>query len=418
MMDWRKPDRPRDAHLSLRWESRDGWGPIAMALGRPGSSESLPAIALALYVEAGGSGRWVSYSRRPAHYALPRRYRSRLFTFAAVVPAVDWLDRQGLIDHVKANPGERGWQSTMCAKQELVGLIGDALSGGITVRMPPETVILRDADKLQIDYRDTRDTLRMRRQIEAQNEAIMGADIGGGDVLQLTAPVRRIFSREFSQGGRFYAEGGGWQILSKPERLRLEIDGEPVVEIDYSQFHPTLAYAQVGHSAPDNAYDIPGFDRALVKISFNVMLSSSNRNGARYTIAHEPGMVRKILGNDVPSDLREEEIWHRVERIHPGYVQTASRQAELLIDRLMQRHAPISRMFFTGAGLVLQRLDSDIAEAVMREMRRRGIMVLPVHDSFLAPASKADVLEEVMVDEAAKFGAAVRCKCSSTVPTG
>ena len=55
---------------------------------------------------------------------------------------------------------------------------------------------------------------------------------------------------------------------------------------------------------------------------------------------------------------------------------------------------------------------------VMREMRRRGIVVLPVHDSFIAPVSNAAALEEVMVDEAAKFGAAVLCKCSSTVPTG
>ena len=69
----------------------------------------------------------------------------------------------------------------------------------------------------------------------------------------------------------------------------------------------------------------------------------------------------------------------------------------------------ISWMFFTGAGLALQRLDSDIAEAVMGEMRRRGIVVLPVHDSFLAPASKAAELEAIMVDEAAKFGATVFC---------
>ena len=75
-------------------------------------------------------------------------------------------------------------------------------------------------------------------------------------------------------------------------------------------------------------------------------------------------------------------------------------------------------MFFTGAGLVLQRLDSDIAEAVMKEMRHRGIVVLPVHDSFIAPVSKAGVLEEMMVAAAAKLGAAVVCTCSSTVPTG
>ncbi len=411
-------DRPRDAHLSLRWESRDGWEAVTNALGQAGTTETLAAIALALSAEAIGVGRRVSYSRRCEHYSVPWRYRSRIYTYARVVPAVDWLHQQGLIDYVKAEPGQSGWQSTMRAKPVLVELVQDALYSGTTVRMPPETIILRDGDKQPIDYRDTRETHRMRRGVEAQNEAIAGANLGGSNVLQFTTPLRRIFNKKRSRGGRFYAEGGGWQILPKSERQHIQIDGEPVVEIDYSQFHPTLAYAQVGHSAPNNAYDIPGFERSLVKVAFAVMLNSSNRNGARYTIAHKPGMVRKILGNDIPDDLRGEEMWHWAARLDPGYAQTASRQAELLIDRLMQRHAPISGMFFIGIGLTFQRLDSDIAEAVMKEMRHRGIVVLPVHDSFLAPASKADVLEEVMVAAAAKLGAAVVCTCSSTVPTG
>ena len=38
--------------------------------------------------------------------------------------------------------------------------------------------------------------------------------------------------------------------------------------------------------------------------------------------------------------------------------------------------------------------------------------------SFLAPASKSAQLEAVMIDVATKFGVAVSCKRSSTVPTG
>ena len=129
-------------------------------------------------------------------------------------------------------------------------------------------------------------------------------------------------------------------------------------------------------------------------------------------------MVRAVLGDDFPDGLVGEEMWHRAAVLHPDFSQTANRQAQRLMDAITAKHAPISRMFFTGAGLALQRLDSDIAEAVMREMRRRGIVVLPVHDSFLAPASKATELEAVMINEAAKFGASVFCTRSSTVPTG
>ena len=168
-------DEPRDAHLSLRWESRDGWEAINSALDQAGATETRAAIASALCAEAIGAGRQVSYSRRRKHYSVPRRYHSRLYTYDRVVPAVDWLHQQGLIDHTIAKPGQRGWQSTMCAKPELVELVEDALHGNITVLMPPETIILRDSDKRPVDYRDTRETHRMRRGVEAQNEAIANA---------------------------------------------------------------------------------------------------------------------------------------------------------------------------------------------------------------------------------------------------
>ena len=98
-MHWRNPDRPRDASLSLRWESRDHWHCINSALGCEGGSETFAANAIALYTEAVGNGRWISYSRRKAHYAMPRRYRSPLYTYAAIVGAADRFDAMGLIDH-------------------------------------------------------------------------------------------------------------------------------------------------------------------------------------------------------------------------------------------------------------------------------------------------------------------------------
>ncbi len=109
-MGWRNPDRPRDAALSLRWESRGHWQSIDSALGCEGGLETFAAVAIALYTEAIGVGRWVSYSRRKSHYAMPRRYRSRLYTYAAIIGAADRLDAMGLIDHAKAAPGQRGWQ--------------------------------------------------------------------------------------------------------------------------------------------------------------------------------------------------------------------------------------------------------------------------------------------------------------------
>ncbi len=412
-MNRRNPDRPRDAALSLRWESRDHWQFINSALGCADGSETFAAVAIALHNEAVGVGRWVSYSRRKEHYSMPRRYRSSLYTYAAIVGAADRLDAMALIDHAKAPPGQRGWQSTMRARLELVSLVGAALESGLVLRKPPEPIILRNAKKIPIDYRDTRETTRMRREIEAQNEAIAGAQFGGTNVVQFVAPLRRIFNEKLSQGGRCYAEGGGWQILSKAERLQLQIAGESVVEVDYSQFHPALAYAELGFAAPPDAYDVPGAGRPLVKIAFNIMLNGRSRHGARWEIAHAKEMAPLVLGLDCPEGVSAFEV----EAARPGYLRAAMWAAQGIINALLAKHAPIASLFFTSVGLRLQRMDSDIAEGVMREMRRREIVVLPVHDSFLAPASKSAELEAVMIDVAAKFGAAVSCKRSSTVPT-
>ena len=54
-----------------------------------------------------------------------------------------------------------------------------------------------------------------------------------------------------------------------------------------------------------------------------------------------------------------------------------------LSDAITEFHAPIAHHFYTGVGLRLQRIDSDIAELVMLHFANKGIPILPLHDSFL-----------------------------------
>ena len=169
-----------------------------------------------------GAGASVSYSRAKTHYDRPRRYRSPLYTYRKVTSAADELDRLALVDHDRRRPGERGWQSTMRTKPAPVGLVGEALGGNALRPAPPrEPIILRDAYKRLLDYRDNRLTGRMRRDVQAQNEAIAGATLG--NILPFLLFLRRIFNGDIEQGGRFYTEDGGWQTLSKSDRLRLSI---------------------------------------------------------------------------------------------------------------------------------------------------------------------------------------------------
>ena len=90
--------------------------------------------------------------------------------------------------------------------------------------------------------------------------------------------ARRLFryfaNADFESGGRLFR--GFWQILPKrAQLLGLTIEGEGVIELDYSQLNPMLAYAKVGCSPPaGDAYTLPGLEqyRDGVKRVFNALL--------------------------------------------------------------------------------------------------------------------------------------------------
>ena len=62
----------------------------------------------------------------------------------------------------------------------------------------------------------------------------------------------------------------------------------------------------------------------------------------------------------------------------------------------MTFHQPIADHFYTGVGLKLQRMDSDIAEKVLLHFAQKGIAILPLHDSFLMHNGYETWLEPAM----------------------
>jgi hypothetical protein len=352
-----------DTPLSLRWETRRHWPMLRNEFGR---DETTSAVILALVT----SGGWVSYSRHKLHYSVPRRYRSRLYTYRRIVGAADHLDAMGLIEHNRTAPNQRGWQSSMKAMPELIARTSKIISIGprLEIARPAESIILRD----------TASSMRMRRSLEQLNEAIRRTDISDN----VASPLVRIFNRDFRRGGRFYAQGGGWQSMKKEARKQIAIAGESVVEIDYKTLHPAILYAKARAPLPKDCYAIDGWPRPLVKIALLVLINAKNRASARLAIAHHDTMAAHAV---------------------PGS-QEAIAAAARLIDNVKRVHRPIAWAFHADKGAELMHIDSHLAETVMHLMLRQGVVVLPVHDSFLVPASKAELLEEAMLKAAHEAG--------------
>jgi hypothetical protein len=364
------------------------WRPIDpdayQALGLPPAKSRAAAITRArIIAEAFVVGRadpsaWISYSRRRRFYAERGRYRSPTYTYDKVVPAVDQLAASGLVEHEKAAPGQLGWQSRFRASSKLINqLSGTPIA---ILHDPHELAVLRDEDGKLVDYRETNQTDRWRRNLGIINEALGGATIGlqgriikAGDSLRagkanlgaVHTSLRRVFNRgSFKLGGRFY--GAWWENIPKAFREDITINGSTTIELDYPRLHPTLLYSEAGQRFHGDPYEISGWDRTQVKVAFNTLVNADSRLAAMKSIAIDIGGTG------------------------------AYGEADRLIQQIEARHQAIASSFGTGAGLRLMRRDSDIAERILLQLVRQSVFVLPIHDSFIIPdntRNKGELME-------------------------
>ena len=261
-----------------------------------------------------------------------------------------------------------------------------------------ETIILRDSDGNDIEYEDTKQTLRMRETLTAYNELLQATHIdcqhldqpwvekkqGRAPVSQHHKFVRRIFSRSsWEQNGRFY--GGFWQSLPKADRGRIAINGKRTLELDFSGFHVALLYRMRGinyySTIGGDPYDIeipevsdPEFRRQLIKRTMLICLNAEDEKSACRAICVDPSILASK-----PSGLELTNI------LLMG-----------VINKLKAKHDAIAPQFCSDAGIELMHLDSKITEELIAQYTADGIPLLSVHDSYIIQEVYGDDLHERM----------------------
>jgi len=371
------PQDERQVPLAVKYETKEIW-PKAKEIF--GVCSTGAAIIVALHDNALIGNLETSYSRSCAYYN--SRNNHPLLSFRRVVRNIDWLDRDGWIDNFKQCQGGRGWQSFMKATPDLVAVVSGLLHGlHLPIEQPRSPIVLR-VDGRPIDCPSSRQTRAMERDVMAINEALRATRIVSANGANLAAPVARIFNDTFNRGGRFYGMGGSWQNIPADERANILMDDTPVAELDYGALHPSLLYAEIGTVPPANCYTIGNWPRPLVKLALLVLINAKNKIAALGAIEHSAEMA--ALGLDCPKTRRQ--------------------FANKLIDDIKDLHRPIAKFFHTDAGARLMRVDSDLASSVMGGLRKKGIVALPVHDSFVVQAPQLPFLEETMRDCAAEIG--------------
>ena len=205
---------------------------------------------------------------------------------------------------------------------------------------------------------------------------------------------RKFNNSTFTDGGRFY-----WspvQSLPKDLRSHLTINGESVVEHDYSCFHPSILYHRRGLDVPARPYLFEDGDplRCLAKVLLNTLINADSYQQALISVC-------KSLTEDTKLNGMADALAHsRFAASCSGQSPNKKRYASVLAlyHELRAYHIPIQEDLNSGAGIKLQRIDSDIASEIMWHFTQQGIPLLPVHDSFIIAERHSDELKAVMAE--------------------
>jgi DNA-binding MarR family transcriptional regulator len=349
-------------------------------------------------------GMWVAVIAGRDWYQANRHWQPEFVTQASVSRCSEFLVAKGL---VQRDPGVRS-RSTIGRRpaairptdkfRQLIACEAPLVTD-LHQKLPVYTIRLRapKAGRRRgnlVQFDETTDTARMRRNLDLINATLLqnwldirltksqmrrmrrlqvakAARGAGGDqdmhfepgpVDLLAKPLYRVFNNgTFEQGGRFY--GPWWQSIPSDYRTYITIKGEHTVEVDFSAIHPTILYHELGIPMPQHPYLIGFGNKDSVKQTFNALINAKSMN------------IRPV------SEFDEQKFgmtW------------------KVFLARVKAHFVHFRVYFGTGIGLKLQRLDSDVAEYVMLHFAKRGIAVLPVHDSFIVQERYSHELVQVM----------------------
>ena len=193
--------------------------------------------------------------------------------------------------------------------------------------------------------------------------------------------LRRVFSRgDMTLHGRFY--GGWWQSIPSKAlqyRTHITIDGHRTCEIDYSSVCLRILYAFKGISKDpeEDLYDI----------------GLTNWQG-------QSDPRRDLIKEYINAIMNDEDETFRLKKYK---LKSLGLTHYSLHSLVLKRHHSISEALNAGIGLKTQYVDSKIAEDIMVTMMDLGILVLPIHDSFIVVDKYKWILHEVMLESFRKI---------------
>lgn len=242
-----------------------------------------------------------------------------------------------------------------------------------------QTVLsIRDVDGCDIAYRQTKLTKCIEEDMRTMNSNNDMFVVLDGEGCVVNTPYSRVFKIDLSYNGRMYCHGVmGIENRDSKSRLKFTIDGEQVVEVDYSSMHLRM-FADI------YGVDVPSGDL------YTWMLPEEMRNKANREVMK--GVVNRVF--NCPSHASAVASARACMAEVEGHTFQGPLQAvELMYSLLEDRKALLYQHMF---GQALTNMESNVMSDVIAVFTMLKRCILTVHDSAIVVRSDRELLAKTM----------------------
>jgi hypothetical protein len=287
--------------------------------------------------------------------------RGRASRFRATTQLLDLADQLGVV------PFEARKHFHQPRSERLVALKARSRRNGRD-KIAGEPMPLPDAPEVD----------RIREQVRAINAFLEQVEIRGGEHLGFYRGFEHGDQPGFhwNKGGRLYSEGTySYQHLKKADRLRMTLNGEPVVEIDIKSSYLTILHGRAGVALDLSAdpYTLADVPRKVVKV-WLVATLGNDKHLTRWPAGHAREYQERT-----GRILRED---HLIAAVRAGM----TAKYPVLTD--------LRALDTTWADLMF--IESEVIISTMLKLIEQEIPSLPVHDSLIVPASAEGIASSLL----------------------
>jgi len=262
----------------------------------------------------------------------------------------------------------------------------------------------------------------IRESVSQFNTALIESRISLKGVNLPDQSYKRVFIENLTTGGRWYNSVGGIQTMDKTLRPFLQIDGEDLVELDFSAIHPNMLYEQLGVGL-EKGFDPYGVDLweeyvdseavEQFKLKHGIVKYDPSRNLVKMAVmiglnCKDLKQARQALSQHFGRDTSK---WGKPSEHKSKYFGMYEVDFMSVLLRVQSHNQLISDKFFRDVGVELQYLDSEILDNVICDTLAIDEILLPWHDGLMVKKTIADQVKGFMFKAWLKqFGSINFCK--------